>query len=62
MIKRDQGTKPAALRWSQKAPFFLARTNGIFWTRKNSVFSHSPPDVVNNPKGTVKKYNHEEEK
>ena len=51
----DQGTKPAALRWSQKAPFFLTRKNVIFWARKNSVFSHSPPEVVDNPKSTVKK-------
>ena len=58
----DQGTKPAVLRWSQKAPFFLTRKNVIFWTRKNSVFSHSPTEVVDNPKSTVKKYDHKEEK
>ena len=34
----DQGTKPEALRWSQKAPFFLTRKNVIFWTRKNPFF------------------------
>ena len=58
----DQGTKPAAVRWSQKAPFFLTRKNVIFWTQKNSVFSHNPPEVVDNPKSTVKKHDHEEEK
>ena len=58
----DQGTKPAALRWSQKAPFFLTRKNVIFWIRKNSVFSHSPTEVVSNPKSTVKKHDHEKEK
>ena len=46
----DQGAKPAALRWSQKAPFFLTRKNVIFWTRKKSVFSHSPTEVVDHPK------------
>ena len=38
----DQGTKPAALRWSQKAPFFLTRKKVIFLdTKKFRFFAQS---------------------
>ena len=56
----NQGTKTAALRWNQKAPFFLTRKNVIFWIRKKSVFSHRKSWTT--PKSTVKKHNHEKEK
>ena len=39
----NQGTKPATLCWSQKAPFFFTRKNRHLLDTKNAFFSHRPP-------------------